>query len=76
MKLSALAQARSQAECHRPGVSEPLTCWDLWQLEAELGVTRTDRPPEPEGVHNALIDARCHKRIYDGLRRVQSTGSA
>ena len=52
--------------------SWPMACWDLWQLEAELGVTRTERPPEPEGVHNALVDARYHKRIYDWLRSVQS----
>ena len=56
--------------------SWPMACWDLWQLESELGVAKTDRPPEPEGVHNALVDARYHKRIYDGLRIVQSAGSA
>lgn len=48
--------------------SWPMACWDLWQLEAELGITRTERLPEPEGVHNALIDARYHQRIYDWLR--------
>jgi hypothetical protein len=48
--------------------SWPMACWDLWQLEAELGVTRTERLPEPEGVHNALIDARYHRRIYESLR--------
>lgn len=48
--------------------SWPMACWDLWQLEAELGVTRAERLPEPEGVHNALIDARYHKGIYESLR--------
>ena len=56
--------------------SWPMACWDLWQLEAELGLTRADRLPEPEGVHNALIDARYHKRIYYGLRGMQSRGSS
>jgi hypothetical protein len=55
--------------------SWPMACWDLWQLEAELGVTRADRPPEPDGVHNALIDARYHERIYHWLRGVQSKKS-
>ena len=45
--------------------SWPMACWDLWQLEAELGVTTAERLPEPEGVHNALIDARYHRRIYE-----------
>lgn len=49
----------------------PMACWDLWQLEAELGLTRADRLPEPEDVHNALSDARYHKRIHDRLRQVQ-----
>lgn len=55
--------------------SWPMACWDLWQLEAELGVRTTQRLPEPEGVHNALIDARYHKRIYESLRRLQSATS-
>jgi len=55
--------------------SWPMACWDLWQLESELGVTRAERLPEPEGVHNALIDARYHKRIYESLRSLQSTRS-
>ena len=52
--------------------SWPMACWDLWQLEAELGLTKEDRLPEPEGVHDALIDARYHKRIYDSLRSLQA----
>lgn len=52
------------------------TCWDLWQLEAELGVSSAERLPEPDGVHTALIDARYHKRIYESLRSRQSTRSA
>ncbi|MBA3653603.1 MAG: 3'-5' exoribonuclease [Actinobacteria bacterium] len=54
----------------------PMACWDLWQLEAELGVTRAERLPEPEGVHNALIDARYHHRIHESLRSVQSRRAA
>jgi hypothetical protein len=53
--------------------SWPMACWDLWQLEAELGLTRHDRLPEPDGVHDALIDARYHSRIYDALRTQQAT---
>lgn len=49
--------------------SWPMACWDLWQLEAALGVGRAERLPEPEGVHNALVDARYHQRIYESLRR-------
>ena len=49
----------------------PMACWDLWQLEAELGLTKDDRLPEPEDVHDALVDARYHKRIYESLRRLQ-----
>lgn len=56
--------------------SWPMACWDLWQLEAELGVTSAERLAEPEGVHDALIDARYHKRIYDSLRTLQATRSA
>lgn len=56
--------------------SWPMACWDLWQLEAELGVTEADRLPEPEGVHNALIDAHCHQRIYESLRRLPSVTRA
>lgn len=56
--------------------SWPMACWDLWQLEAELGVTSADRPPEPDGVHNALVDARYHKRIYEWLRSVQLARSS
>ena len=56
--------------------SWPMACWDLWQLEAELGVTKAERLPEPEGVHNALVDARYHKRIYESLRSLQSRHSA
>lgn len=52
--------------------SWPMACWDLWQLEAELGVTAAERPAEPEDVHNALVDARYHQRIYQSLRRLQS----
>jgi hypothetical protein len=52
--------------------SWPMACWDLWQLEAELGVTEADRLAEPEGVHNALIDAHYHQRIYESLRRLRS----
>ncbi len=52
--------------------SWPMACWDLWQLEAELGLTKGDRLPEPEGVHDVLIDARYHKRIYDSLRSLQA----
>lgn len=55
--------------------SWPMACWDLWQLESELGLTRDDRLPEPEGVHDALIDARYHKRIYECLREFQATRS-
>lgn len=47
--------------------SWPMACWDLWQLEAELGLTAADRPPEPEGVHHALVDARYHREIYERL---------
>lgn len=56
--------------------SWPMACWDLWQLEAELGLTKEDRLREPEGVHNALIDARYHRRIYDSLRSLQATAKA
>jgi 3' exoribonuclease, RNase T-like len=52
--------------------SWPMACWDLWQLEAELGMTNTERPAEPDGVHNALVDARWHKEIHDWLRSVQA----
>jgi hypothetical protein len=55
--------------------SWPMACWDLWQLEAELGITRRWRLPEPDGVHNALVDARYHKRIYESLRSLQSARS-
>lgn len=55
--------------------SWPMACWDLWQFEAELGVTSADRLPEPEGVHDALVDARYHKRIYQSLRSLQATRS-
>lgn len=51
--------------------SWPMACWDLWQLEAELGLSQADRPPEPEDVHNALTDARYHKEIYNWLRGAQ-----
>jgi hypothetical protein len=50
----------------------PMACWDLWQLEAELGLTHEDRLPEPADVHNALADARYHREIYDWLRGVQA----
>jgi hypothetical protein len=53
----------------------PMACWDLWQLEAELGLTREDRLPEPEDVHNALADARYHREIYHHLRRLQDKSS-
>lgn len=53
--------------------SWPMACWDLWQLEAELGLTKDDRLPEPAGVHDALIDARYHQRIYESLRTRQAT---
>lgn len=33
---------------------------------------RVERQPEPGGVHNALVDARYHKRIDGWLRSVQS----
>ena len=56
--------------------SWPMACWDLWQLEAELGVTKAERLAEPEGVHNALVDAHYHKRIYESLRDLQSRRSA
>ncbi|MEX2393324.1 MAG: 3'-5' exoribonuclease [Actinomycetota bacterium] len=46
----------------------PMACWDLWQLEAELGVARGERVPEPADVHNALADARWHRKIYQDLR--------
>lgn len=55
--------------------SWPMACWDLWQLESELGLTKSDRPPEPEDVHNALADALYHKRIYDWLT-LQPRGAA
>lgn len=48
----------------------PMACWDLWQLEAELGA-QEHRPPEPDGVHNALVDARYHREIYRRLRSLQ-----
>jgi hypothetical protein len=51
--------------------SWPMACWDLWQLEADLGLNSETRLPEPEGVHNALVDARYHARIYDSLRSLQ-----
>lgn len=57
----------------------PMACWDLWQLEAELGLTQAERPPEPKDVHNALADARYHREIYTWLRSVQAastTGTA
>ncbi len=56
--------------------SWPMACWDLWHLEAELGLTKEDRLPEPEGVHDALIDARYHKRIYDSLRSLQAAAAS
>jgi hypothetical protein len=50
----------------------PMACWDLWQLESELGASADGRPPEPDGAHNALVDARYHREIYDYLRELQS----
>lgn len=47
----------------------PMACWDLWQLERELGPTRADRPPAPAGAHDALVDARYHRTLDDNLRR-------
>ena len=45
----------------------PMACWDLWQLEAALGRGRDERLPEPEGVHNALVDAHYHRAIFHDL---------
>lgn len=56
--------------------SWPMACWDLWQLEAELGVTSTDRLSEPDRLHNALVEAYYHKRIYEWLRSVQLARSS
>ncbi len=50
----------------------PMACWDLWQLEAELGLSPEQRLPEPAGVHNALVDARYHRRVYHHLRELQA----
>jgi len=46
----------------------PMACFDLWQLEHELGRGPADRLPVPAGVHNALIDARYHRAIFHDLR--------
>ena len=53
-----------------------MACWDLCQLESELGVTRSERLPVPEGVHNALIDALYLNRIFESLRSIKATRQA
>lgn len=53
-----------------------MACWDLWQLEVELGVTQAEPLPEPAGLHDPLIDARYQVRIYDSLRRLKAGSKA
>jgi hypothetical protein len=54
----------------------PMACWDLWQLEAELGLSKEHRLPEPADVHNALADARWQREIYHDLRQRQARPSS
>lgn len=48
----------------------PRCCLDLKQLSWLLGNPK--HPPDPPGAHNALVDARWNKELFEHLRTVPS----
>ncbi len=47
----------------------PKFCRDLKQLSVDLGSPK--HPPDPEGEHDALIDARWNRDLYNFLDNVR-----
>lgn len=43
----------------------PMIAFDLWQVEHHAGCRC--RPPNPGPAHDALVDARWHRLVYDHL---------
>lgn len=53
----------------------PKFCIDLKQMMWERGLTRDWKEtacPDPEGEHNALVDALWNQRLYEAIRKVPS----
>lgn len=42
----------------------PMLCMDLQQWWIQLGRLDSLKPPQPEGVHNALVDARWNRDLW------------
>jgi hypothetical protein len=54
----------------------PHLCFDLQQWYLQLGRPEGVKPPDPEGEHNALIDARWNAEFYRRLTVYVRTGGA
>lgn len=52
----------------------PKFTMDLQQLFVMLGSPASVKPPDPVGEHNALVDARWNRELFNAMREYQAAG--